>query len=61
MPSSRPKYLQVEYIDLCIEQTLLWMNGVSTHRNNECTVDFSCCYPDLRSDKSVRLVQARPN
>ena len=50
-----PQYMQLGYVDACIEQTLLWMNGVSEHRNYECTVDFSCCYPDLLSSVERRL------
>lgn len=42
-----PEYLQLGYIDNCIEQTMLWMNGKPVHRNNECTLDFSCCYPHM--------------
>ena len=49
-----PKYLQLGYVDGCIEQTLLWMNGVSEHRNDECTIDFSCCHPDLLSSNERR-------
>jgi len=50
-----PAYLQLEYIDNCIEQTMLWVNGKSVHRNNECTVDFSCCYPDLLTEEGRRI------
>jgi len=50
-----PAYKQLGYIDNCIEQTLLWINGKSEHRNDECTLDFSCCYPDLKRDYEYRL------
>lgn len=50
-----PAYMQLGYVDACIEQTLLWMNGVSEHRNNECVTDFSCCYPDLLSSEERRM------
>lgn len=52
---SVPAYLQLGYIDNCIEQTMLWMNGTSVHRNNECVLDFSCCYPDLLSSEDHRF------
>lgn len=50
-----PAYLQLSYIDNCIQQTLLWMNGKPEHRNNECCVDFSCCYPELMFSEERRL------
>ena len=50
-----PKYLQLGYIDNCIEQTMLWMNGKSVHMNNECVVDFSCCYPNILTEERKRL------
>lgn len=50
-----PAYLQLGYIDNCIEQTMLWINGKSVHKNEECTVDFSCCYPKLLMDYDYRL------
>ncbi len=50
-----PAYLQLGYIDNCIEQTMLWVNGKPEHRNNECTVDFSCCYPDLLMEENERI------
>ncbi len=50
-----PKYLQLGYIDNCIEQTMLWMNGKSVHMNDECVVDFSCCYPDMLTEERKRL------
>lgn len=49
-----PKYLELEYIDNCIEQTLLWMNSISEHRNDECCVDFSCCYPEFLMEYEKR-------
>lgn len=52
--TSTPKYLQLGYIDNCIEQTLLWVNGISEHRNNECCIDFSCCYPSMLDSYEVR-------
>jgi hypothetical protein len=50
-----PAYKQLGYIDDCIEQTMLWVNGKPEHRNNECTIDFSCCQPDLLSSYERRL------
>ena len=50
-----PAYLQLNYIDNCIKQTLLWINGESTHANNECCQDFSCCFPELKSSYERRL------
>lgn len=50
-----PAYLQLSYIDACIEQTLLWINGVSVHRNEECCVDFSCCYSELLTTGEKRF------
>lgn len=50
-----PEYLKLEYIDNCIEQTLLWINGKSVHKNNECTMDFSCCHPEFLQPDEQRL------
>lgn len=50
-----PTYLQLDYIDQCINQTLNWINGQSIHANNECCIDFSCCYPNLLMEYSKRL------
>lgn len=55
MKKSVPTYMQLGYVDACIEQTLLWINGKSEHRNNECTVDFSCCFPALLFNDEKRL------
>ena len=51
----KPKYLQLNYIDNSIEQTLLWINGVSKHFNDECCIDFSCCFPELLMSYERRL------
>jgi hypothetical protein len=50
-----PKYLQLDYIDNCIEQTMLWVNGKSVHKNDECVLDFSCCHPELKRDDDYRI------
>lgn len=50
-----PTYMQLNYIDNCIKQTILWMNGKPRHYNNECCIDFSCCYPNLLTDAARRL------
>lgn len=55
MKAIKPKYLQIGYIDNCIEQTLLWINGISEHRNGECCVDFSCCFPEHLMDYDRRF------
>lgn len=52
---NKPKYLQLDYIDNCIEKTLLWMNGTYVHRNNECVIDFSCCYSELKTPYVKRI------
>lgn len=55
MKDKIPKYMQLGYIDNCIEQTMLWVNGKSVHMNDECVVDFSCCYPDLLTEENKRI------
>jgi len=50
-----PAYLRLDYIDNCIEQTLLWINGKPEHRNDECCIDFSCCYPELIFSEARRI------
>ena len=55
MKDKIPKYVQLGYIDNCIEQTMLWMNGMPTHMNNECVVDFSCCHPDFLTEENKRI------
>jgi hypothetical protein len=50
-----PKYLQLDYIDNGIEQTMLWVNGKSVHKDDECVLDFSCCYPELKRDEDYRI------
>lgn len=54
-----PAYLRLDYIDNCIVQTLLWMNGKPEHRNDECCIDFSCCYPELMYDTNRRIIVGR--
>lgn len=49
-----PKYLQIGYIDNCVTQTLMWMNGKPCHMNEECCIDFSCCYPEMMFDTERR-------
>jgi len=46
--------VDTQYTDNCIKQTLLWMSGVSKHYNEECTIDFSCCYPELKMPNERR-------
>jgi hypothetical protein len=56
-----PKYLQLDYIDNCIEQNMLWANGKSVHMNDECVLDFSCCYPELKRDEDYRIKHGTEN
>ena len=54
----KPLYLQLDYIDAKISQTLSWMNGKPTHDNvyDECCSDFSCCVPEcFVSDDTKRF------
>jgi len=36
-------------------QVFLWICGYSTHFNEECTIDFSCCYPNLKRPLGNRI------
>ena len=45
------------YTDRVIKYSLMWVNGRPKHNyiDNECVVDFSCCYPELfTNDLTVR-------
>lgn len=55
---SKPTYLQADYIDKRIEQSMKWLNCISEHDYvyNECCCDFSCCNPELfEQDSDKRL------
>jgi hypothetical protein len=56
-----PKYLQLDYIDNCIQQNMLWVNGKSLHKNDECVLDFSCCHPELKRDEDFRVKHGTQN
>lgn len=46
----------------CIQQAEQWINGEARHNaiDNECTPDFSCCYPQLfEHDRAKRVAYLR--
>ena len=46
---TKPLYLQADYIDTKIKQSMMWANGRPEHDKvyGECCCDFSCCFPEL--------------
>lgn len=57
---SKPLYMQLDYIDRKINQSMMWANGKPTHDTayDECCADFSCCHPDLfERDMDKRIAQ----
>lgn len=55
----KPTYLQADYIDRKIEQSMKWLNGNPEHDNiyEECCHDFSCCHPDLFTEDSTKRMK----
>jgi len=55
--SALPKHLDPKYRERSRIQCLAWAEGRSYHEpiNDECTPDFSCCFPSLfEADASER-------
>lgn len=60
MPPRQKSLLRDAYTRRVIQQTLKWLNGISEHNHveDECTPDFSCCYPELFDKDRERRILA---